>query len=140
MATTKMPADEWVRKGLQEHGTDLLKEMVGVFAQVLMSADVDAICGASYGSRSPERVNNRNGYRSRAWDTRVGTIDLAIPKVRQGTYFPEFLLEPRRRSEKALVAAVAEAYVLGVSTRKVDKLAKTMGLEGISKSRVSEMA
>jgi transposase-like protein len=105
-----------------------------------MSADVDAICGAEYGSRSPDRVNRRNGYRQRDWDTRVGTIQLAVPKLRQGAYFPEFLLEPRRRAEKALVAAVAEAYVLGVSTRKVDKLVKTIGLEGISKSRVSEMA
>lgn len=140
MAKTKMPAGEWVRKGLQEHGSDLLQEMVAVFAQVLMSADVDSICGAAYGSRSPDRVNRRNGYRQRDWDTRVGTIQLAVPKLRQGSYFPEFLLEPRRRAEKALVAAVAEAYVLGISTRKVDKLVKTIGLEGISKSRVSEMA
>lgn len=140
MAKTKMPASEWMRKGLSEHGTDLLQEMVAVFAQLLMSADVDAICGAEYGSRSPDRVNRRNGYRQRDWDTRVGTIQLAVPKLRQGAYFPEFLLEPRRRAEKALVAAVAEAYVLGVSTRKVDKLVKTIGLEGISKSRVSEMA
>ncbi len=140
MAKTKMPAAEWVRKGLAEHGTDLLQEMVAVFAQLLMSADVDSICGASYGSRSPERVNRRNGYRQRDWDTRVGTISLAVPKVREGAYFPEFLLQPRRRAEKALVAAVAEAYVLGISTRKVDKLVKTIGLEGISKSRVSEMA
>ncbi|MFQ5745549.1 MAG: IS256 family transposase [Acidobacteriota bacterium] len=135
-----MPAAEWVRKGLTEHGTDLLQEMVAVLAQLLMSADVDAICGASYGSRSAERVNRRNGYRQRGWDTRVGTNQLAVPKLRQGAYFREFLLEPRRRAEKALVAAVTEAYVLGVSTRKVDKLVKSMGLEGISKSRVSEMA
>jgi len=140
VAKTKMPADEWMRKGLQEHGSDMLKEMLAVFAQLLMSADVDTQCGATYGSRSRDRVNSRNGYRPRDWDTRVGTIELAIPKVRKGSYFPEFLLEPRRRSEKALVSTVAEAYVLGVSTRKVDKLVKTMGLDGISKSRVSEMA
>lgn len=140
MAKTKMPAAEWMRKGLAEHGNDLLQEMVAMFAQLLMSADVDSICGADYGSRSPQRVNRRNGYRERDWDTRVGTIQLAVPKLRQGAYFPEFLLEPRRRAEKALVAAVAEAYVLGVSTRKVDKLVKAMGLDGISKSRVSEMA
>ena len=140
MAKTKMPADEWMRKGLQEHGKDLLREIVELFAQQLVSADVDTLCGAEYRSRSPKRVNSRNGYRPRDWDTRVGTIKLAIPKVRKGSYFPEFLLEPRRRSEKALVSAVAEAYVLGVSTRKVDKLVKTMGLDGISKSRVSEMA
>ena len=140
MATTKMPAAEWVRKGLAEHGNDLLREMVAVFAQMLMSVDVDAVCGADYGSRSAERVNRRNGYRNRGWDTRAGTIQLAIPKLREGAYFPEFLLEPRRRAEKALVSAVAEAYVLGISTRKVDKLVKTMGLDGMSKSRVSEMA
>jgi len=139
VAKTKMPAAEWVRKGLVEHGPDLLQEMVAVLSQLLMSADVDAVCGAQYGSRTPERANRRNGYRTRDWDTRVGTIPLRIPKLRQGSYFPEFLLEPRRRAEKALVAAVTEAYVQGVSTRKVDKLVKAMGLEGISKSRVSEM-
>lgn len=140
MAETKMPAAEWVRKGLSEHGPDLLQEMVAVFAQLLMSADVDGVYGASYGSRSSERVNRRNGYRQRDGDTRVGTISLAVPQVRESAYFPEFLLQPRRRAEKALVAAVAEAYVLGISIRKVDKLVKTMGLDGISKSRVSEMA
>jgi transposase-like protein len=140
VAKTKMPATEWDRKGLAEHGNDLLQEMVAVFAQVLMSVDVDAVCGARYGSRTPERVNSRNGYRTRAWDTRAGTIQLAIPKVREGTYFPDFLLEPRRRAERAVVSAVAEAYVLGVSTRKVDKLVRAMGMDGISKSRVSEMA
>jgi len=135
-----MPASEWMRKGLADHGDDLLREMVSVFAQLLMSADIDAVCGARYGTRSPERQNRRNGYRQRGWDTRVGTIDLAIPKLREGSYFPEFLIEPRRRAERALVAAVTEAYVLGVSTRKVDRLVRTIGLEGISKSRVSEMA
>jgi transposase-like protein len=138
VAKNSMPASEWIRKGLEEHGQDLLREMVAIFAQVLMSADTDAMCGADYGSRSSGRVNRRNGYRSRGWDTRVGTIELAIPKLREGTYFPTFL-EPRRRAEQALVAAVAESYVLGVSTRKVDRLVRSMGLEGISKSRVSEM-
>ncbi len=85
MAKTKMPAAEWVRKGLAEHGPDLLQEMVAVFAQLLMSADVDAVCGVSYGSRSLERVHRRNGYRQRDWDTRVRTIQLAVPKVREGT-------------------------------------------------------
>lgn len=125
MAKDKMPAAEWVRKGLVEHGPDLLQEMVSVFAQLLTSADVDTVCGAGYGDRSPERVNRRNGYRQRDWDTRVGTIPLAVPKLRQGAYFPEFLLQLRRRAESALVAAVAEAYVLGISTRKVDRLVKT---------------
>jgi len=91
-------------------------------------------------SRSPDRQNRRNGYRTRRWDTRAGTIDLAIPKVRQGTYYPDWLLEPRRRAEKALVAAVCEAYVLGLSTRSVDTLVQTMGLAGMSKSQVSELA
>ena len=135
-----MPATEWVSKGLAEHDEDQLREMVAAFAQVLMSADVDAHCGAEYGSRTPARVNSRNGYRTRAWDTRAGTIQLAIPKVREGSYFPDFLIEPRRRAERAVVSAVAEAYVLGVSTRKVDKLVRAMGMDGISRSRVSEMA
>jgi transposase-like protein len=114
--------------------------MVTAFAQILMSADVDAACGAAYGSRSPERVNRRNGYRTRGWDTRVGSIELQVPKLREGSYFPDFLLEPRRRAERALVSVVAESYVNGVSTRKVDRVAKAMGIDGLSKSRVSEMA
>lgn len=135
-----MPVSEWMRKGLEEHGGDLLREMVAVFAQILMSTDVDAICGAAYGSRSEERVNRRNGYRSRGWDTRVGTIELAIPKLREGSYFPNFLVEPRRRAERALVSVVAESYVNGVSTRKVERVAEAMGIAQLSKSRVSEMA
>lgn len=140
MTENRMTPQQWIRKGMEEHGGDLLREMVSTMAQLLMSADVDTMCGASYGSRSPERNNQRNGYRHREWDTRVGTIDLAIPKVRKGSYFPDFLLDPRKRSEKALASAVAEAYVLGVSTRKVDRLARSLGLDGLSKSRVSEMA
>jgi transposase-like protein len=131
---------EWVRKRLEEDGEDLVREMLRVFAQALLSADADAVCGASLGSRSPDRVNRRNGYRDRPWDTRVGTIALAIPKLREGSYFPEWLLEPRRRAERALVNVVCEAYVNGVSTRRVDHLVEAMGLSGISKSRVSEMA
>lgn len=140
MANNRMTVQEWIRKGLMEHGGDLLREMLAVFAQMLMSADVDAFCGAEYGKRSEDRVNQRNGYRSRRWDTRVGTVDLAIPKVREGSYFPDWLLEPRRRSERALVSVVTESYVNGVSTRKVDRLVRSMGIEGISKSKVSEMA
>ncbi len=139
MTSPSMNPMEWVRKRLEEDGEDLVREMLHVFAQALLSADADAACGASYGSRSPERANRRNGYRERPWDTRVGTIPLAIPKLREGTYFPEWLLEPRRRAERALVAVVCEAYVNGVSTRKVDHLVQAMGLSGISKSRVSEM-
>ena len=140
VAKESMPVQEWIRKGFEEHGSDLLREMVAVFSQVLMSADVDVACGAAYGSRSPERVNRRNGYRTRSWDTRVGSIELQVPKLREGSYFPDFLLEPRRRAERALVAVVAESYVNGVSTRKVDRVAKAMGIDRLSKSRVSEMA
>src|SRR5439155_17840413 len=102
--------------------------------------EADALCGAAYGERSPERVNTRNGYRSRRFDTRAGTIELGIPKLRSETYYPDWLLERRRRAERALVAVVAECYVRGVSTRRVDGLVKTLGIEGISKSQVSELA
>jgi len=105
-----------------------------------MSAEADALCGAAYGSHVPERANHRNGYRGRRWDTRVGTIDLAIPKLRSGSYYPHWLLEPRRRGEKALVAVICEAYVQGVSTRNVDHLVQALGLDGISRSQVSELA
>ena len=105
-----------------------------------MGAEADALCGAAFRERSSERVNRRNGYRERPFDTRAGTIALAVPKLRSGSYFPDWLLERRRRAERALVAVVAECYVKGVSTRRVDGLVKTLGIEGISKSQVSEMA
>lgn len=130
----------WLGKHLEEADTDLLREMLRTFIQALMSAEADAACGALYGERSPDRVNQRNGYRGRRFDTRAGTIELAVPKLRAGTYFPEWLLEPRRRAERALVQVVAECYVKGVSTRRVDGLVKTLGIEGISKSQVSELA
>ncbi|MFQ5348905.1 MAG: IS256 family transposase [Thermoanaerobaculia bacterium] len=135
-----MTPKDWVRKGLETHGEDLLREMVAVFCQALMHADVERLCGAPYGERSPERVNQRNGYRTRDWDTRVGTVELAIPKLREGSYFPGWLIEPRRRAERALVSVVAECYVRGVSTRRVEGLVQTLGIERLSKSRVSEMA
>ena len=128
------------RKQLEGADVDLLREMVKIFAEQLMGADADALCGADYGERSPERVNRRNGYRERAWDTRAGTIALAVPKLREGTYFPDWLLEPRRRAERAFVQFVAECYVRGVSTRRVEGLVAQLGIERISKSRVSEMA
>lgn len=140
MTEMSMTPKEWVRKGLETHGEDLLREMVAVFCQVLMDADVEGHCGAAYGERSPERVNQRNGYRPRSWDTRVGTLELAIPKLREGSYFPDWLIEPRRRAERALVSVVAECYVRGVSTRRVEGLVQTLGIERLSKSRVSEMA
>jgi transposase-like protein len=105
-----------------------------------MSAQASMQCNAAYGERTDERENSRNGYRVRPWDTRVGTVDLAVPKLRQGVYSPEFLLQPRRRAEQALMAVVCQAYVEGVSTRRVDDLVKAMGIEGISKSEVSRMA
>lgn len=138
--SNNMDALEWLRKHLDEDDNDLVREMVKAFAERLMSADADAVCGAGYGEVSPERVNSRNGYRDRRWDTRAGTIELAVPKLRSGSYYPDWLLEPRRRAEKALVAVVADAYLRGVSTRRVDKLVQTMGIEGISKSQVSRMA
>ena len=136
----KMDALAWLRKHLDDDGNDLLREMVRGFAEQLMAAEVDVIAGAGWGEVSPDRVNHRNGYRARPFDTRVGTIDLAIPKLRHGSYFPDWLLDPRRRAEKALVAVVAECYVRGVSTRRVDGLVKTLGIESLSKSQVSRMA
>ena len=140
MVNPNMELLDWFRKTAEEADTDVLREMVRIFADVLMDADASALCNADWGERSPERVNHRNGYRPRAWDTRVGTIELAIPKLRQGSYFPAWLLEQRTRAERALVAVVAECYLAGVSTRRVDGLVKALGISGISKSQVSEMA
>jgi transposase-like protein len=98
------------------------------------------MCGAAYGARSDERTNRRNGYRPRTFDTQVGTVELAIPKLRSGSYFPSWLLEPRRRAERALVAVVAQCYLEGVSTRRVEDVARALGIEALSKSQVSEMA
>jgi putative transposase len=119
---------------------DVLREMITAMANALMSAQVDQLCGAEYGERSPERSNRRNGYRAREWDTRAGTVELAVPKLRQGSYFPDWLLTHRRRAEQALVTVVATAYLLGVSTRRVEKLAEQLGIKSLSRSQVSEMA
>jgi len=137
---TTMDGLAWLRKQVEQADTDLLREMVKLFCERLMSEEADAICGAPYGERSDERTNRRNGYRTRAWDTRTGTIDLAVPKLREGSYFPDWLLEPRRRAERAFVQVVCESYVRGVSTRRVEGLVRTLGIERISKSRVSAMA
>jgi putative transposase len=118
---------------------DLLRAMIREFAQRMMDADVEVACNAGYGEVTPDRVNSRNGYRRREWDTRAGTIELAIPKLRQGSYFPGFL-EHRRRAERALASVVATSYLLGVSTRRVEKLAASLGVVGLSKSQVSIMA
>jgi putative transposase len=129
-----------VTEHLETAEPDLLRELLRTFVQALMSADADAACGAPYGTRSPERTTSRNGYRSRGWDTRVGSIELAVPKLRQGSYFPEWLLERRKRAEKALVTVVATAYLLGVSTRRMEKLVEQLGIKHLSKSQVSIMA
>ncbi len=130
----------WLRKHLEEGDPDLLRSMLGVFVEQLMAAEASALCNAGYGEVTLERVNSRNGYRTRDFDTRVGTIELAIPKLRTGSYFPDWLVEPRRRAERALVAVIAQCYVEGVSTRRVDDVVKAMGIDGISKSQVSELA
>src|SRR4051812_17019588 len=118
--------------------TDLVREMLAFAAARVMDLEVETLTGAPAGARSPERLNQRNGYRERVWDTRAGRIDLAIPKLRKGSYFPAFL-EPRRTAEKALTAVIQEAYVHGISTRAVDDLVKAMGASGISKSQVSRL-
>jgi transposase-like protein len=119
---------------------DLLRSMLKMFVQSMMSAEADAICGAPFGERSEERTNVRDGYRPREWDTRAGTIELAIPKLRTGSYFPDWLLEHRRRAERALTTVVATCYLLGVSTRRMEKLVETLGISRLSKSQVSVMA
>ncbi len=140
MTQPSIPLPIALRKSLEQASPDLLRELLRMFLEKLMSNEADSLCGAEYGERAEERVNSRNGYRIRPLETRVGEMALRIPRLRKGSYFPEWLLEPRRRSERALLSVVAEAYVLGVSTRRVERLMETLGLSGISKSRVSEIA
>jgi putative transposase len=125
---------------LERAEPDLLRAMLKTFVDALMGAEADAVCGAAYGVRSEERVNSRNGYRPREWDTRAGTMEVAIPKLRSGSYFPDWLLERRRRAERALTTVVATCYLLGVSTRRMEKLVETLGITRLSKSQVSVMA
>src|SRR5690348_7842566 len=129
-----------LEKHLTSASPDLLREMIASFANAMMSAQADQLCGAEYGQRSVERVNRRNGYRAREWDTRVGTVELAVPKLREGSFFPDWLLTHRRRAEQALVTVVATAYLLGVSTRRVERLAAQLGVKSLSRSQVRELA
>jgi putative transposase len=127
-------------QALSDASPDLMRHLLGTVINSLLSADADNVCGAEYGAVTPDRVNSRNGYRHRELDTRVGTIDVAIPKLRSGSYFPEWLLERRKRAEAALISVVATCYLLGVSTRRMDKLVQTLGITSLSKSQVSRMA
>jgi len=135
-----MTDDKIALRGLLEKASDaeLLREMIGFAAERLMELEVGGLTGAGHGERSAGRLNHRNGYRERDWETRAGTVELRIPKLRKGSYFPAFL-EPRRTAEKALTAVIQEAYVQGISTRSVDDLVRAMGLDGISKSQVSRL-
>ena len=139
MADDSMAVLESVRKAIEEGDSDFLREAVHLLAQGVMEAEVTELTGVPKGARAPDRrLTSRNGYRDRRWDTRVGSIELSIPRVRDGSYFPS-LLEPRRRAERALLAVVQEAYVLGVSTRRVDELVQSLGITGISRSEVSRI-
>ena len=135
MTDARMALLELIEKGAD---ADLVRELLAFASERLMAAEVDRLAGAAAGVRSPDRINHRNGYRERGWETRVGRIELAIPKLRKGSYFPAFL-EPRRTAEKALTAVIQEAYVHGVSTRSVDDLVKALGGTGVSKSQVSRL-
>ena len=135
-----MTDDKIALRTLLEKGSDttFLREMIGFAAERLMQLETETLCGAAPGERSADRLNQRNGYRDRDWETRAGTVELRIPRLRRGSYFPSFL-EPRRMAEKALTAVIQEAYIQGISTRSVDDLVKAMGMEGISKSQVSRL-
>ena len=127
-------------EALSQASPDLMRSLLQTVINSLLSAEADAVCGAEYGQASPERRVQRNGYRHRDLDTRVGTIDVAVPKLRTGSYFPDWLLERRKRAESALITVVADAYLAGVSTRRMDKLIGTLGISSLSKSQVSRMA
>ena len=127
-------------EALSEASPDMMRSLLQTVINALLSADADAVVGAEYGRPSATRTAQRNGYRHRDLDTRVGTVDVAVPKLRTGTYFPEWLLERRKRAESALITVVADCYLAGVSTRRMDKLVKTLGIDSLSKSQVSRMA
>lgn len=129
-----------LEKEVLQASPDLIRELLQIFINTLLSAEADAVCGAEYGTRDAARTNRRNGYRHRELDTRAGTIDVAVPKLREGSYFPEWLLERKKRAERALTSVVATCYLLGVSTRRMDKLVGSLGITSLSKSQVSDMA
>src|SRR6195952_3060200 len=139
-APSSIDPARFLHEQLASASPDLLRSMLTTFVNTLMSAEVDVVCGACYGQSSPERVNVRNGYRHREFHTRVGTLDVAIPKLREGSYYPDWLLERRRRAERALTTVVATCYLLGVSTRRMEKLVESLGITPLSKSQVSVMA
>ena len=138
MTIPTMDVLDLLRKHTEDADLDFLREALAVLVEAVMEADVSVRIGAGLGERTPSRLTQRNGYRERRWDTRVGSLDLQIPKLRQGSYFPA-LLEPRRRSERALLAVIQQAYVEGVSTRRVEDLVRSLGCDGISKSQVSRI-
>ncbi|WP_196759793.1 transposase, partial [Mycobacterium avium] len=127
-------------EALAEASPDLMRSLLQTVINALLSADADAVVGAEWGQPTPGRRAQRNGYRHRGLDTRVGTIDVAVPKLRKGTYFPDWLLERRKRAESALITVVADCYLAGVSTRRMDKLVKTLGIYSLSTAQVSRMA
>ncbi|KRC91052.1 transposase [Terrabacter sp. Root85] len=139
-AKTSIDPAAFLHEQLAQASPDLMRELLSTFINALLSAQADSVCGAEYGVRSDERTNRRNGYRHRDLDTRAGTIDVAVPKLREGSFFPDWLLERHRRAEAALTTVVATCYLLGVSTRRMDKLVRTLGITGLSKSQVSVMA
>src|SRR5688500_4274332 len=139
-APSSIDPARFLHEQLAQASPDLLRQMLTTFIDALMSAEADAVCGAEYGARSPGRTNTRNGYRHREFDTRAGTLEVAIPKLRSGSYFSDWLLERRRRAERALTTVVATCYLLGVSTRRMEKLVESLGITRLSKSQVSEMA
>ena len=139
-APTSIDPARFLHEQLDQASPDLMRDLLSTFIDALLSAEADAVCGAGWGQSSPERVNRRNGYRHRDLDTRVGTIDVAVPKLRSGSYFPDWLLTRRRRAEAALTSVVATCYLLGVSTRRMDKLVQSLGITGLSRSQVSEMS
>lgn len=138
-APTSIDPARFLHENLAQASPDLMRDLLSTFIDALLSAEADAVCGAGWGQPSPKRVNRRNGYRHRDLDTRVSTIDVAVPKLRTGSYFPDWLLTRRRRAEGALTSVVATCYLLGISTRRMDKLVQSLGLTSLSRSQVSDV-